>query len=350
MYEQIRKCAAAVGAAFLMLNGSVPAASAEEAPQLRLMCLGDSITDGFWMQGGYRITLCSLLTENGQAEQVDFVGPNWGGSCYDPQHAGYSGYSIDNIPQEESVSGSRVGISSFIDSLMETHEPDLVFLQIGTNDILSLYQLETFGERLESLVDRILAALPEDGALYLATLPVMDATNTLYISEYFFTVDSMDAAVESCNAQIRAVAEKKQAEGKRLVLAEINRLLTKDDLFDGVHPSEEGYRKMGSFWYTQLSSYLANGLPQGSVTSVQQTTTAVSDTTTTTTTTTAPAAPLLGDVDLNGVIAVSDAVLLSRHLMRDLALNEAQAAQADLNGDRRLNAVDLSLLKQRLMP
>ena len=59
-------------------------------------------------------------------------------------------------------------------------------------------------------------------------------------SDYFFTVESMDEAVESCNAQIRAVAEKKQNEGKPVVLAEINRVLEKSDLYDGVHPNEAG--------------------------------------------------------------------------------------------------------------
>ena len=286
MYER-KKLAAAAGAAVLMLNaGTLPVHAADQNKKVRLMCLGDSITDGFWLPGGYRNTLCSLISENGQESQVDFVGPNWGGSGYDPQHAGYSGYSIDNIAQENSISGQRTGISSFAEWMLGEYPADVVFLQIGTNDILSLYDLEHFGVRLEGLVDTVLAELPQDGCLYLATLPVMDATNNLYISDYFFTVESMDEAVESCNAQIRAVAEKKQNEGGE--------------------PASE--------------------------------------------TTDSPDQPaiLRGDVDGNGEVAIADAVKLAKYLCCDGDLTEQEAERADMNADRKLNAADLTLLKRAL--
>ena len=330
MYER-KKLAAAAGAAVLMLNaGTLPVHAADQNKKVRLMCLGDSITDGFWLPGGYRNTLCSLISENGQESQVDFVGPNWGGSGYDPQHAGYSGYSIDNIAQENSISGQRTGISSFAEWMLGEYPADVVFLQIGTNDILSLYDLEHFGVRLEGLVDTVLAELPQDGCLYLATLPVMDATNNLYISDYFFTVESMDEAVESCNAQIRAVAEKKQNEGKPVVLAEINRVLEKSDLYDGVHPNEAGYEKMGVFWYARLNEYLS-GEPASE-------------------TTDSPDQPtiLRGDVDGNGEVAIADAVKLAKYLCCDGDLTEQEAERADMNADRKLNAADLTLLKRAL--
>lgn len=338
MYER-RKIFAAAGAAMLMLKGTAIPAAAEEkqTDQISLMCLGDSITDGFWLPGGYRNTLCSRITENGQEARVNFVGPNWGGSGYDPQHAGYSGYSIDNIAQADSISGQRTGISSFADWLMETFPADVVFLQLGTNDILSLYDLGHFGERLEGLVDVILDALPENGALYLATLPCMDATNTLYISEYFFTVESMDEAVENCNAQIRALAKKKQDAGKPVILANINGVLTKEDLYDGVHPNEEGYRKMGDFWYKRLCEYL-----NGEAFTAQNTETAVTETT-------APPVPAPeGDVTLDGKVNSADAVALAKILTGDAEASEESAMQADLDGNRKLNAVDLTLLIRSL--
>lgn len=333
MYER-KRLAAAAGAAVLMLSaGTLPGRAAEKTnaeKKVRLMCLGDSITDGFWLPGGYRNTLCSLLTENGQDTQVDFVGSNWGGSGYDPQHAGYSGYSVDNIAQEDSISGQRTGLSSFAEWMLGEYPADVVFLQIGTNDILSLYDLEHFGERLEGLVDTVLASLPPEGCLYLATLPQMDATNNLYISDYFFTVESMDAAVESCNEQIRTLAKKKQAEGKPLILAEMNRVLAKDDLYDGVHPNEGGYQKMGEFWYARLNEYLTGA--------VQPETTAP------------PVRPelLCGDVDGNGTVAAADAVLLAKYLCTEGELDAEEAARSDMNTDGRLNAVDLTLLKRAL--
>lgn len=335
MYEGMYKIAAAAGAVVMMLGTAAPAAHAEEKEnKVKVMCFGDSITDGFWLPGGYRNTLCALLKEQGREEKVDFVGPNWGGSGYDPQHAGYSGFSIDDIAQADSISGQRTGISGFAGSLMDSYQPDVVLLQIGTNDILSLYDLEHLGERLEKLTDCITEKLPEGGMLYLATLPVMDASNTLYISEYYFDIEKMDAAVDLCNTQIRALAAKMQAEGKPVQLAEVNKLLTKADLYDGVHPSESGYEKLGTFWYEKLSAYL-----DGDVQPAE--TTAETD----------PPAPqmLCGDIDGNGTVQTADAVLLTKHLISVQSLSADQAARADLDENRILNAADLSLLKRTII-
>ena len=66
MYGKLQKLTAAASAAAVMLTGAVTAlhsgAAEEEKEPLRLMCLGDSITDGFWMPGGYRNTLCKLIS------------------------------------------------------------------------------------------------------------------------------------------------------------------------------------------------------------------------------------------------------------------------------------------------
>ncbi|MBR6762047.1 MAG: hypothetical protein IKM30_08465 [Oscillospiraceae bacterium] len=327
-----RIAAGAVAAAMLMTTSGV---CAEEQRSISLMCLGDSITDGFWMTGGYRNTLCNLIAENGQQALVDMVGPNWGGSGYDPQHAGYSGYSVDNIAQEDSISGGRVGISSFIDWLLKEHPADVIFLQIGTNDILSLYDLAHYGERLEGLVDVILPTLPEDGALYLATLPCMDAGDPTYINPYYFTVESMDAAVDQCNAQIRALVEKKRNEGANIVLADMNRVLKKSDLYDGVHPSEEGYQKMGQFWYQQLLSYW-NGETDPPQTTPSETTT----------TTEPQPIPLVGDIDGNGSVEMADAVMLTKHLILEAPLLPEQADRADLHTDGTIDAKDLTVWKR----
>ena len=327
MNDKITKQKAAVCTAALMLTGTVcPVRAAESAP-LRLMCLGDSITDGFWMPGGYRNTLCSLITENGLEQQVDFVGRNWGGSGYDPQHAGYSGYSIDNIAQEDSISGQRTGLSSFAEQLLADCPADLIFLQIGTNDILSQYDLAHFGARLRNLTEIVLDALPENGALCLATLPVMDANDPLYINPYFFTPESMDQAVNDCNAQIRSLAKELADAGKPVYLAEINRVLTKDDLYDGVHPNAEGYEKMGRFWYQKMLDFRAGTLKSDADDIPAQ----------------------KGDLNADGSTDPADCLLLSQFLTAQDNLTAEQAASADLDRNRKLTAADLTLLKRGIL-
>lgn len=223
--------------------------AADENGKVRIMPLGDSITDGFTVTGGYRVPLWHMLDDAGLAEKVDFVGPNWGSDgVADPNHAGYSGYSIADIPNQ------RSGIYNFIDWLMETYPADVVMLQIGTNDILSSYELDTAGERLELLIDSVLEAVPEGGVLYVSTIPYMDADVTTYTDAY--TAAEMDAAVDAYNAAVREIVSRKAQEGCPIVQADINAVLTKEDLGDGVHPSESGYRKMAEYWNGVLTGYL----------------------------------------------------------------------------------------------
>ena len=397
---------------FVMAFSAIFTVTAEEATteKLKVMPLGDSITDGYWLTGGYRQFLCEKLTDGGYMDGIDFVGPNWGGNI-DPNHAGYSGYSIDNIDQADSISGQRTGISSFIDWLMENHPADVVMLQIGTNDILSYYDLENIGTRLEKLVDTILTYLPEDGALFLATIPCMDATNTLYINEYYFTVESMDACVDAYNASIRQIAAKKQAEGKNVILSDINGALTKADLYEGVHPNAEGYEKMAAHWYNMLTAYIDGGeIEQPTTepteptteptttepvtttvvtTTTQQTTTTETVTTTVITTTTEPATTtdaatttvsetttqqtttstetttvpvttetvtttiigsvLAGDVTYDGVVNVADLVFLNRCMLGQEELVFVKFYNADINKNDKLDIFDVMLLRRMLL-
>ena len=87
----------------------------EKAPtykSIKLMTAGDSITDGFWLEGGYRVFLANELEENGLSQYVDFVGSKTSGQCYDNEHEGYTGNSISRI--ENSITGARMGIDKLV--------------------------------------------------------------------------------------------------------------------------------------------------------------------------------------------------------------------------------------------
>ena len=325
-----KKIIAVLAAAAITVGMLGVSAKAEETSEpLRVMPLGDSITDGFNIVGGYRTTLWRQLEANGYtSEDIDLVGPNWGGDG-DPNHAGYSGYSIADIP------GQRSGIYNFIDWLMENHPADVVLLQIGTNDILSSYELDTMGDRLELLVDAVLSYLPEDGLLYVATIPYMDADVTTYTDAY--TAEEMDEAVDNYNADVRALVEKKQAEGKQIALSDINAQLTKSDLADGVHPNEEGYAKMGNYWYGKLEAYL-NGSSELGTTEAPEPSTEP---------TTILVEPLIGDANGDGVISVLDVVHLTKYLLK--ATDTINFEGADVYPDAMIDVFDLGMLKRIVM-
>lgn len=295
--------------------------SEEETKKLRIMPLGDSITDGFTGQpeGGYRVTLWNLLKENGYTDNIDFVGPNgldstvWDSNGSDLNHAGYSGYAIADIPNQ------RTGIYNFSEWLMENYPADVVMLQIGTNDIISS-ALDGMDERLELLIDTVLTYIPEDGLLFVSTVPYMDADVTTYTDAY--TVEEMDKAVDDYNAQIREIVSRKKAEGKPIAQADINSVLTKEDLLDGVHPSATGYEKMGKYWYQQLTEYIDGSSEMPS---------------------------LAGDVNLDSAVSLQDIILLQKYLSGKVSFTSTAYHQADLNQDEKVNIYDWILLKRKVL-
>lgn len=70
----------------------------------------------------------------------------------------------------------------------------------------------------------------------------------------------------------------------------------------------------------------------------------------TTVTTTGPVPTIvMGDVNLSNDVTIADAVLLSKYLITAADLNAEQAKRGDMNEDRKLNAVDLTLLKRQII-
>src|SRR5215471_3584594 len=98
MRTRARLLAAVAGAALaaaLAVHAGV--ASAESNGGVRVMPLGDSITDGFNVPGGYRVGLWQRLVAGGFS--VDFVGSQFNGPATlgDHDHEGHSGWRIDQI-------------------------------------------------------------------------------------------------------------------------------------------------------------------------------------------------------------------------------------------------------------
>ena len=58
---------------------------------------------------------------------------------------------------------------------------------------------------------------------------------------------------------------------------------------------------------------------------------------------------LTGDINLDGQVSVSDAVLLQKYLIKSGKLSADQANRADLNQDGVLNAYDLVALKRIML-
>nr|MDT0659770.1 GDSL-type esterase/lipase family protein [Micromonospora sp. DSM 115978] len=215
---------AAATAAALALAGTLLAigpASAQSNGGVRVMPLGDSITDGLNVPGGYRIELWNKFVAGGY--RIDFVGSQFNGppSLGDRDHQGHSGWTIAQID------------ANVVNWLRAT-TPRTVLLHIGTNDMFS--QSAGAPQRLSTLIDKITNTAP-DAEVFVASI---------------IRLNGADSQVRTYNAAIPGIVQSKVNAGKRVHFVDMYPALGTGDLADGVHPNAGGYAKMATVWYDAL--------------------------------------------------------------------------------------------------
>lgn len=340
----LKRFTAALAASVSVLTSypAVPGGASEGGNNtfLKVMPVGDSITDGYWEQGGYRKYMWCALAEDGYTG-IDLVGPKGSNSetfeykgkqvYYDGNYAGYSGYAIQQMNGTE----ARQGILETLQNgdYIRKFSPDIVLLQIGTNDILSAYN-DGITDRLENLITYIL----DEGCrtVYVTTIPDIDVS---LVSDWLWAygevkwnstpeafAEIVQGHIDSYNASIKALAAKMQGEGRDVRFADIHSVVDmKADLYDGVHPNEQGYEKMGRYWAGVLEAHI-NGteLPTGETDTSK------------------------GQLEVQ--YDVADLVSLAGHLLgRPQERITAENYKAyDLNGNSKLDVYDLVLLRRKL--
>ncbi|QBY10389.1 SGNH hydrolase [Deinococcus metallilatus] len=205
-----------------------PAPVAPAAPvAVRIMPLGDSITDGYNIPGGYRTGLFQKLSAAGLP--FDFVGSllNGPAALPDRDHEGHSGWRIDELAAQ-------------VNTWLDQQQPATTLLMIGTNDIIQNRDPANAPKRLGALLDQMSARRP--GMLILvATLPPLaEAGQNRWVGQY--------------NAALPEVVRSRAAQGQKVTLVDVNAALSVADLADGVHPNSTGYSKLANVWYQALRS------------------------------------------------------------------------------------------------
>lgn len=301
--------AAATGLSSLTLGtvSTIPV-SANDTESVKILSLGDSITDGYWTSGAYRKYMYHELEQMGY--NIDMVGPKGSNSntftyngetvTYDDNNAGYSGYAIQEMTTKEHRSGILETIQGSWyngQNMIACYQPDIVLLQIGTNDILSEYN-DGITDRLENLVNVILQDLDSDDVIYVSTIPDIDAIlRADWLGAYGINawgstdeekqqlMETVTACIDSYNTSIYNLVLQMQSEGKPVRFADINSVVDyQTDLYDGVHPNETGYENMGKYWAGLLDGYFQETGFDKPITTTTAATTVTTTTTITTTT------------------------------------------------------------------
>ena len=195
----------------------------------KILPLGDSITDGLTVAGGYRIELFHLART--ADKEITYVGGSQNGPTmvdgvpFPRAHEGHSGWTISQI--DGIVPTPALGVN-----------PHIVLLHIGTNDMNSA----TAGapDRLGTLIDQIITTLP----------------NALLVVSNIIPFPVRASAVTTYNAAVPGVVRTRSDAGKHILFVDQFMGFPTTELQDGVHPNSTGYARMARAWFAAISPYL----------------------------------------------------------------------------------------------
>ncbi len=206
-------------------------------PQIKIMPLGDSITngeDGASDLAGYRSRLAALLDAEGV--QYDFVGslstPT--GAGFDNDHEGHNGFTADEIRDN-------------LNTYLSNNPPDIILLHIGTNDISGSQGVESTKNEIEQILDSINTFNPNIKVILATIVPRGDAK---------------DSDTDDLNRKLEQLYLAKRDLGRKIFFAGINQAFKCDPNFaanllsDNVHPNDTGYQLMAEVWFNLIMNAL----------------------------------------------------------------------------------------------
>ena len=201
-----------------------------------IMPMGDSITLGVPLAGGYRDPLFTLLSNRG--DTFTFVGSltDYATSTLtaagQTHHEGHSGYVIVN-------GGGRSGLDENLAAWIGPGAvtPDKILLMIGSNDINLGYDMPNAPARLSTLITHIYGYRPKVKLFVASIIPMT----------------GHEPDVQAFNATIPGIVASHQALGRNVVYVPMYEAMNiNTDLADGLHPNALGYQHMAQAWERAL--------------------------------------------------------------------------------------------------
>ena len=143
--------------------------------RVRILPLGDSLTQGDGNPSAYRYDLYRLLAADGIPFR--FVGGVWGGDWRLPPdcryHSGRGGITSNGLIAYHTES-SEYYIPSWVEAVRKA---EVILLCIGANDIHRGLPVEEYTERLNRLLDLLYRHNPAISTVYIATMRTAWSTN-----------------------------------------------------------------------------------------------------------------------------------------------------------------------------
>jgi lysophospholipase L1-like esterase len=238
------------------LRGELQLTNFTAANPLKIMAVGDSITDDCVLNGAWRAYLQPLLETNGFS--FTFVGrqnsPASGGFTK-TQHEGYCG-SVVAAPgvmtsAVHGYAGNEVYLQKILADALTNLTPDLVLVLMGANDIgrgRNPWLVAT--NDLPALLDLIVSNAPNTHILLDKTMTLQNAiTGSLNYGAFATNVPIYNAALQTMVNQRRAL-------GQNVFLADMFSVVDYATMFnaDHLHPNAAGLQAIAKEWLRRIQT------------------------------------------------------------------------------------------------
>ncbi len=223
---------------------------------VNILPLGNSITNGTSVYNSYRRYLWFLLHKGNY--NFDFIGSStkqWMGKRmpdedFDMEHEGHSGWTTGNIinpPEWDNSSGK-------LQNWLKNYKPDLVLLELGTNDIFQCVHIDSAIAHLNTIVN-VLRQKNKYVVIFIAQVPplgkqwesqMLCGTNRPYGQILRDFNNRVSLFAKSIHTKQSPVIPVDQYSG-------VN---TATDLYDDIHPNTKGEKEMAQRWFQVMTVYL----------------------------------------------------------------------------------------------
>jgi lysophospholipase L1-like esterase len=201
-------------------------------PTVRILPLGDSITQGSSRRRSYRYPLWTKLIDAGIG--FDLVGsqnsnplgnpswPDYKGLSFDQDHEGHAGWRADQILND-------------LPDWLQGYTLDIVLLHIGTNDVFDGQDTQSTVDEIEEIIDLLQEDNPKVIVLLARLIPLANSNKNQGIIDLNSRIDGVAATQTTPESPV-------------IVVDQNSGFDTKQDTYDGIHPNEEGEEKIAEGW------------------------------------------------------------------------------------------------------
>jgi acyl-CoA thioesterase I len=220
-----------------------------------ILCLGNSITNGTSTFNSYRRDLWQMLHTGNY--NIDFIG-SWnkhhmGGEFpnadFDLDHEGHSGWTAADIFHAPDWDSTRGNINQWL----KEYTPDIVLVELGTNDVFQCRKIPDVIENFAALVQR-LRNKNKYVKIFFAQIPPLGpqwAQKKLCGNDTTY-----DQTIRILNRAIELFVKANTAADSPLFSVDQYSGITAANQYDDIHPNLSGEKIMAERWFSAIHGFI----------------------------------------------------------------------------------------------